>query len=60
MATDGGCSLCGADDSWRHALLECYLARCGVGPRKGGDYRVLMPSAMLGRLGLACRGDAIA
>jgi hypothetical protein len=28
MATDGGCSLGGADDSWRHALLECNLARC--------------------------------
>ena len=28
MAPDASCALCGAADSWRHALLECNLAKC--------------------------------
>jgi ribonuclease HI len=28
MALDGNCALCGSSDSWRHALLECNLAKC--------------------------------
>lgn len=28
MRPDRGCSLFGGDDSWRHALLECNLAKC--------------------------------
>ena len=28
MALDGTYSLCGGLDSWRHALLECNLAKC--------------------------------
>ena len=28
MATTSLCSLCGAEDSWRHSLLECSMARC--------------------------------
>ncbi|GJN02011.1 hypothetical protein PR202_ga19322 [Eleusine coracana subsp. coracana] len=28
MTTHSSCSLCGAQDSWKHALLECNLARC--------------------------------
>lgn len=28
MAPHGGCSICGGVDSWRHALLECNLAKC--------------------------------
>jgi hypothetical protein len=28
MALDGTCTLCGGLDSWRHALLECNLAKC--------------------------------
>ena len=28
MATTGACRLCGSPDSWRHALLNCPMARC--------------------------------
>jgi hypothetical protein len=28
MATDARCGLCRVADSWRHALLECNLAKC--------------------------------
>jgi hypothetical protein len=28
MAPDCSCSLCGAEDSWRHSLLECTMSRC--------------------------------
>jgi hypothetical protein len=28
MADDDHCNLCGAQDSWRHALTECAMARC--------------------------------
>jgi hypothetical protein len=28
MAEIDGCRLCGARDSWRHALLDCSMARC--------------------------------
>jgi hypothetical protein len=28
MAGDDICQLCGATDSWRHALLECMMSRC--------------------------------
>ena len=28
MAANARCVLCGAADSWRHALLECNLAKC--------------------------------
>ena len=27
MATSGACKLCGVADSWRHALLNCSMAR---------------------------------
>ena len=28
MATHNLCGICGEPDSWKHALLECNLARC--------------------------------
>lgn len=28
MSTTTTCGLCGADDSWRHSLLECSVSRC--------------------------------
>jgi hypothetical protein len=28
MAPDCSCSLCGAEDSWHHSLLECTMSRC--------------------------------
>ncbi|CAN6244691.1 unnamed protein product [Urochloa humidicola] len=28
MATQSSCGICGAQDSWKHSLLECNLARC--------------------------------
>jgi hypothetical protein len=28
MADHNSCVLCGAQDSWCHALLECNMARC--------------------------------
>uniref|UniRef100_A0A8R7PGX9 Reverse transcriptase zinc-binding domain-containing protein n=1 Tax=Triticum urartu TaxID=4572 RepID=A0A8R7PGX9_TRIUA len=28
MSTTRRCALCGCDDSWRHALLECTMSRC--------------------------------
>jgi hypothetical protein len=28
MALDGNYTLCGGSDSWKHALLECNLAKC--------------------------------
>lgn len=28
MATSSVCGLCGVEDSWRHSLLECSMARC--------------------------------
>jgi ribonuclease HI len=28
MADDDRCQLCGACDSWRHALLDCSMSRC--------------------------------
>ncbi|KAK1607774.1 hypothetical protein QYE76_031447 [Lolium multiflorum] len=28
MATTAACSICGQEDSWRHSLFECNLARC--------------------------------
>lgn len=28
MATSPSCLLCGGEDSWRHALLECTMSRC--------------------------------
>lgn len=28
MSTSKQCALCGAQDSWRHSLLECSMARC--------------------------------
>lgn len=28
MATSSGCSICGAQDSWRHSLLDCHMSRC--------------------------------
>ena len=28
MALDRSCFLCGGLDSWKHALLECNLAKC--------------------------------
>ncbi|XP_066361505.1 uncharacterized protein [Miscanthus floridulus] len=28
MAPNASCVLCGAADSWRHALLECNLTKC--------------------------------
>uniref|UniRef100_A0A453LKF7 Reverse transcriptase zinc-binding domain-containing protein n=1 Tax=Aegilops tauschii subsp. strangulata TaxID=200361 RepID=A0A453LKF7_AEGTS len=28
MAGDDKCQLCGIQDSWRHSLLECSIARC--------------------------------
>jgi hypothetical protein len=26
MATSSRCSLCGAEDSWKHSLIECNMA----------------------------------
>jgi len=36
MAPSNICAICGAEDSWKHALLDCNMARClGVfGPWK--------------------------
>ena len=28
MAPNNSCSICGCQDSWRHALLECNMAKC--------------------------------
>uniref|UniRef100_A0A8R7QQD3 Reverse transcriptase zinc-binding domain-containing protein n=1 Tax=Triticum urartu TaxID=4572 RepID=A0A8R7QQD3_TRIUA len=28
MSYVSACPLCGADDSWRHALVSCTMARC--------------------------------
>lgn len=28
IADDSACSLCGMEDSWKHSLLECSMARC--------------------------------
>lgn len=28
MADSSACSLCGAEDSWRHSLLDCTMSRC--------------------------------
>jgi hypothetical protein len=28
VAVLAACSICGQEDSWRHSLLECNLARC--------------------------------
>lgn len=28
MSTSSACGLCGAEDSWRHSMLECSVARC--------------------------------
>ena len=28
MSTTHLCALCGCEDSWRHALLECTMSRC--------------------------------
>lgn len=28
MSPTNSCGLCGAEDSWRHSLLECSMARC--------------------------------
>jgi hypothetical protein len=28
MAPTRACSICGLEDSWRHSLIECNLARC--------------------------------
>ena len=28
MATTDRCQICGAQDSWRHSLLECTMAQC--------------------------------
>lgn len=28
MATEDRCQICGAQDSWRHSLLDCTMARC--------------------------------
>jgi hypothetical protein len=28
MAPSPACSICGQEDSWRHSLIECNLARC--------------------------------
>jgi hypothetical protein len=28
MADDDRCQLCGAQDTWRHALLDCTMSRC--------------------------------
>ena len=28
MAESPACSLCGREDSWRHSLIECNMARC--------------------------------
>ena len=28
MATTAACSICGQEDSWRHSLIECNMARC--------------------------------
>jgi hypothetical protein len=28
MATQKSCGLCGEPDSWKHAILECNLAKC--------------------------------
>lgn len=28
MKPQSVCSLCGNEDSWRHALIECHMAKC--------------------------------
>jgi hypothetical protein len=28
MAPNNSCSICGCQDSWKHALLECNMAKC--------------------------------
>ena len=28
MAASSSCAICGMEDSWRHSLLECNLAKC--------------------------------
>lgn len=28
MATHDKCGICGAQDSWKHSLIECNLAKC--------------------------------
>ena len=28
MAASNSCAICGMEDSWRHSLLECNLAKC--------------------------------
>jgi hypothetical protein len=31
MSDSSSCSVCGADDSWRHSLLECTMSRGAYG-----------------------------
>lgn len=28
MSTSSNCRICGAEDSWRHSLIQCTHARC--------------------------------
>jgi hypothetical protein len=28
MSPTAACSICGQEDSWRHSLIECNMARC--------------------------------
>ena len=28
MSTTSVCTFCGAEDSWRHSLIDCQMARC--------------------------------
>jgi hypothetical protein len=51
MAATSSCTLCGAEDSWMHSLLECNMSRC-VWTLEGGrllsycnTFRCQMPRA---------------
>ena len=51
MSTTSSCGFCGSQDSWRHSILECSVARCVWALEDGEtvDYMIAMSEPTAGQ-----------